>query len=150
MRDWQQFVDEVTWFLGPGDIAVPGPADTWSRAPITGLPVLSRLLDAATVTPVSVNGRAYELLAWGSPDRRRGWLCMPPVSDRIEGVHATHQGLLAVCGGIVERFGEPESWWNNQNEPPRQVRRVDSLEGSLSWHDPRSTPRSCVSARCGW
>lgn len=40
---------------------------------------------------------------------------MPPVSDRIEGVHATHQGLLAVCGGIVERFGEPESWWNNQN-----------------------------------
>jgi hypothetical protein len=35
-------------------------------------------------------------------------------------------------------------------EPPRDVRRADSLEGSLSWHVPRSTRPSCVSARCGW
>jgi len=32
-------------------------------------------------------------------------------------------------------------------EPPRHVRRADSLEGSLSWHVPRGTRPSCVSAR---
>jgi transposase len=37
-----------------------------------------------------------------------------------------------------------------KTEPPRDVRRADSLEGSLSWHVPRSTRPSCVSARCGW
>jgi hypothetical protein len=32
-------------------------------------------------------------------------------------------------------------------EPPRDVRRVDSLEGSFSWHVPRSTRPSCVIAQ---
>lgn len=37
-----------------------------------------------------------------------------------------------------------------ESEPPRHVRRVDSLEGSLSWHDPASTRASCVSALFAW
>jgi len=114
--DWEQFVDEVTWFLSPGDsvdVDVDGP---WSRGPIVGLPLLSGLLLNARVTPVSVNGRNYELLAWGQPGKRRGWLCLPPATNQVEELHPTHHRFLTVCGGIIECFREPLSWWNNQNE----------------------------------
>jgi len=116
MRDWERFLEEVTWFLAPGESASVGDTLPWSRGAVERLPQLSRLLAAATVTPVSVEGRAYELLAWGPSDSRRGWLCLPPENRPVEGVHAIHQHFLTVCGGIVERFGEPISWWNNQNE----------------------------------
>lgn len=116
MRDWQRFLDEVSWFLAPGESASVGDSLPWPRGPVEGLPQLSRLLSEATVTPVSVEARVYELLAWGPSDSRRGWLCLPPEDSPVEGVHAIHQQLLSVCGGIVERFGEPTSWWNNQDE----------------------------------
>lgn len=116
MRDWQRFLDEVRWFLAPGESASVGDSLPWARGPVEGLPQLSRLLTAATVTPVSVEGRDYELLAWGPSDSRRGWLCLPPEDSPVEGVQAIHQHFLSVCGGIVERFGEPTSWWNNQDE----------------------------------
>jgi len=77
---------------------------------------MSSLLSTATVTPVAVGDRSYELLAWGSPDARRGWLCLTPQDVRLDGIRPSHQHLMSVCGGIVERFREPESWWNNQNE----------------------------------
>lgn len=44
----------------------------------------------------------------GSASRQR----TPP----LEEVHPIHRHVLSVCGGIIERFGEPISWWNNQNE----------------------------------
>jgi hypothetical protein len=116
MRDWQRFLEEVSWFLAPGGSASVGDTLPWSRGPVERLPQLSRLLAAATVTPVSVEGRAYELLAWGPPDSRRGWLCLPPEESPVEEVHTIHQHFLSVCGGIVERLGEPTSCWNNQNE----------------------------------
>lgn len=31
-------------------------------------------------------------------------------------VHEGHQRFWTVCGGIVERFGEPATWWMNQDE----------------------------------
>ena len=52
----------------------------------------------------------------GPSDSRRGWLCLPPENRPFEGVHPIHQHFLSVCGGIVERFGESTSWWNNQDE----------------------------------
>ena len=116
MGDWEQFLDEVTWFLAPGESADIREGGPWSRGSIAGLPELTGLLHKARVTPVSVNGRDYELLAWGDPGARRGWLCLPPVSNQVEEIHPTHQHVLTACGGIIERFGEPLSWWNNQNE----------------------------------
>ena len=116
MRDWQRFLEEVTWFLTPGESARVGDTLPWSRGAVERLPQLSRLLATATVTPVSVDGRAYELLAWGPSDSRRGWLCLPPEDSPVEGVHSIHQQFLGVCGGIVERFAEPTSWWNNLDE----------------------------------
>lgn len=116
MSDWKQFAEEVTWFLGPEDSADLGESEQWSRGSLDGLPHLSDLLLQARITPVSVSGREYELLAWGPSEDRRGWLCFPPTSNRVDRIHPTHQRFLAVCGGIVERFGEPASWWNNQDE----------------------------------
>lgn len=93
-----------------------GEARPWTRGSIDGLPELSALLASATVTPVSVGGTDFELLAWGSFGHRRGWLCHPP--RELEGDHVaqTHKSFWKVCGGIVERFSEPTSWWTNQNE----------------------------------
>lgn len=116
VSDWKQFVEDASWFVSPGESAVVGESQTWSRGPVADLPELSALLRTAAVTPVSVGGRDYDLLAWGPSDHRRGWLCRAPVSAQVEGIHAVHQRLWSVCGGIVERFGEPESWWSNQNE----------------------------------
>ena len=116
MRDWQRFLDEGQLVPRSGRGASVGDSLPWPRGHVEGLPQLSRLLSAATVTSVSVGGRAYELLAWGPSDSRRGWLCLPPEDSPAEGVHAIHQQVLSVCGGIVERFGEPTSWWNNQDE----------------------------------
>lgn len=115
-RDWDQFTAEVTWFLDPGqtaDIGEPGP---WSRGPLSTLPVLSQLLEAATVTPVSVDDCQYELLSWGPAEGRRGWLCLPPVTDDTDDFHPVQQEFLSKCGGIIERYNEPISWWNNMNE----------------------------------
>jgi hypothetical protein len=116
MGDWDRFLSEVSWFLGPGDRAAVGRAQPWTRGEVGGLVELSALLAAATLTPVSVGGDAYELLAWGPPDNRRGWLCLPPRDSDGDSVPQIHKSFWTLCGGIVERFGEPATWWNNQNE----------------------------------
>ena len=116
MRDWDVFVDEVSWFLNPGEIPEVGAEQPWRRGTVAGLPELSRLLGAATVTPVTTGDQSYELLAWGAPNNRRGWLTLPPGGSIPVDVHETHRRLWAVCGGILERFGAPLTWWNNQNE----------------------------------
>lgn len=116
MSDWEQFLHEVSWFLRPGESVAVGEARPWTRGSIDDLPELSALLDSTTLTPVSIGGNAYELLAWGSPNDRRGWLCHPPHDVDGDSVPQTHKSFWKLCGGIVERFGEPATWWNNQNE----------------------------------
>lgn len=114
MSDWARFVDEVSWFVEPGQTVIVGDALPWSRPPIAGLPVLSGLLRSTTLTPVSVEGKAYELLAWGLPESRRGWLCLPPRDG--DAIVEIHKLFWQVCGGIVETFGAPATWWSNQDE----------------------------------
>jgi hypothetical protein len=116
MDAWAQFLAEVAWFLKPGQTATVGEQQPWSRGSIRALPELSALLESATLTAVSVDGNAYELLAWGSKEHRRGWLCHPPRDGAGERVHETHREFWTCCGGIAERFGEPATWWINQNE----------------------------------
>ncbi|MDA3644774.1 hypothetical protein LZ318_24385 [Saccharopolyspora indica] len=138
MSDWEQFLDRVPWF---GETAVAGEAKPWSRGPVPGLPALSALLESATVTPVSDDGESYELLAWGPRDDRRGWLCRPPQQAGAEEFHPVHRAFWAVCGGITEWFGEPGSWWRNQDEvltaDVAQIRLAEVLEASALWdgHD---------------
>jgi hypothetical protein len=136
VSDWDQFMETVSWFLDPGESAVVGDGDRWPRGPVAGLPVLSGLLSTATITSVSVGDRAYELLAWGLPQSRRGWLCLPPVVDPHNRMHPIHRRFLSVCGGILERFGEPRSWWNNQNEVLTEAAAsmpVDKVLADYAW-----------------
>lgn len=94
-----------------------GEAQPWTRGTAEDLPELSALLSSTSLTPVSVEGTAYELLAWGPANDRRGWLCRPPeYPDDSRSVPRTHKNFWKLCGGIVERFGEPTTWWENQNE----------------------------------
>jgi hypothetical protein len=116
MDDWTQFLREVSWFVDSEDEVAVGEIKPWSRGPVDSLPKLSTLLQSADVTPVSVRGAAYELLAWGPPADRRGWLCLPPRQAYEGHAHPAQKDFWRVCGGIVERFQEPETWWNNQNE----------------------------------
>ena len=116
MRDWDQFVNQVSWFVSTSDTPEVGSEQPWQRGGVAGLPELSSLLVGATVTPVHIGDQAYELLAWGSLNVRRGWLALPPVATASSAIHVSQQRFWMVCGGIVERFGEPASWWLNQNE----------------------------------
>lgn len=57
-------------------------------------------------------GQALRTDRLGPDDDRQGWLCDPPLVDPPVSVHPVHREFWGVCGGIVERFGEPEeSWW---------------------------------------
>jgi hypothetical protein len=116
VSDWEWFLREVPWFLEPGLHAEVDPAQPWTRRAAAVLPELSTLLAAATLTPVRIDGAAYELLAWGRSTSRRGWLCHPPQDPGAEQLPQIHRDFWRLCGGIVERFGEPDSWWLNQNE----------------------------------
>jgi hypothetical protein len=116
MSDWDRFLQEVSWFLQPGESAAVGEAQPWTRGSTEALPELSALLESTTLTPISVGGTAYELLAWGPPDRRRGWLCHPPGNADGGPFPPAHNSFWKLCGGIAERFGEPTTWWENQNE----------------------------------
>lgn len=126
-EDWARFRDEIVWFVEPGQSAEAGPPGPWTRGAVPGLPGLSALLAAATVTPVAVGDTAYDLLAWGPASARRGWLCLPPVESGLS-LHDLHHAVLGVCGGVVERFGEPHSWWLNQSQVLTEAAARVSLE----------------------
>lgn len=102
----------VPRFLNSGNGVSMGEPQPWNREPIDGLPILSELLAAATLTPVSVSGKPHEMLTWGS----RGWLCLPPPGEVDDSVPPIHRSFWQVCGGLVEQFGRPNTWLMNQNE----------------------------------
>jgi hypothetical protein len=135
VSDWSQFVDHVSWFVREEPV-VTGDPQPWTRGGLEGLPELSALLASATVTPVTVGGRPYELLAWGAPDYRRGWLCHPPPRRAPADVPKTLRLFWTVCGGIVEPFREPNTWWSNQDE----VMTASAADFSFAE----------VLAHCGW
>ena len=139
VNDWEQFLDEVPWFLSPGESAAIDEPQPWTRGSVDKLPELSALLAAATVTAVSVGSHAYELLAWGPPGARRGWLCHRPHGTGSNAVASVHADFWKLCGGIGERFREPVTWWMNQNEVltigATALRVADLLDGYLwLWH----------------
>ncbi|MBU1250286.1 MAG: IS3 family transposase, partial [Actinobacteria bacterium] len=64
-------------------------------------------------------------------------------------------GLVGVSHRRKRRGWKPdtathEDLVKRQFESPRRVRRLDSLEGSVSWHDPTSIRASFVSAQSAW
>ncbi|AEV86538.1 hypothetical protein ACWT_5521 [Actinoplanes sp. SE50] len=143
MTDWDRFRHEISWFLDDGQTATVGDPQPWDREPVDGLPVLSALLATATRTPVTVDDDHFELLAWGPPAERRGWLCRPPRAEADLTVPRVHRDFWAVCGGLVERFGEPSSWWENQNEVLTAQAAAEPVEGpfdAYAWIWEGATP----------
>jgi hypothetical protein len=116
MSDWDQFLAEVPWFLQGDETAVVGSEQAWQRGGSAGLPELSALLTEARLTPVVAHDTEYELLAWGPPDRRRGWLALPPHEPGSDIVHPTHRDFWRLCGGIVDWFRGPFTWWSNYDD----------------------------------
>lgn len=123
VSDWNRFLECVPWFVKPGQNVDVGSPGSWARGSLPGLPQLSALLASARVTPVSVAGRSYELLSWGSS----GWLCEPP-RDAGPEFPATLRRFWSVCGGTVEQFSGPSTLWLNQDE----VLTASATETSLS------------------
>ncbi|KID28481.1 hypothetical protein HQ32_04233 [Prauserella sp. Am3] len=113
MSDWERFVHEAPWFLPMGAQVDVGEPHGWQRPIPAELPELAALLGAATVTPVRVAARSYELLAWGD-NERRGWLCEEPPAGETPVVCVTHRALWEVFGGVVEQFGCDDlfTWWS--------------------------------------
>ncbi|RJE18835.1 hypothetical protein PHISCL_08836 [Aspergillus sclerotialis] len=133
MRDWDHFVKNNVYFLRDRDTVTVGEEQPWTRGAVDGLPHLSALLASATLTPVSISGKEYELLAWGPQSSRRGWLCNPPLDagqrqEQEHQVHPIHRNFWTVCGGIVEQFNtKPNSRWLCHN----QILTVAATETSI-------------------
>ncbi len=115
MHDWDIFVDVVPWFVdADANVELSEPRDGLPLpAPVAAkFPVLADLLDRSRVTPLSVNGMPYQLLAWdGAEGQRLGWLCFSPGHEIPDSLHPDHYELLQAFGGIVERFNEPAETW---------------------------------------
>jgi hypothetical protein len=119
---WQQFVDDVPWFVDGMQIreARSMPRGSWRPRSneFSGLfPELTRLLASSFVTNVVTTDGAYVLHSWEAEDgNARSWLCPPP-HDRAPGdPYPAHRVLLESFGGVVERSNElEESWLLNHN-----------------------------------
>lgn len=120
---WQQFIDDVPWFLQNTQIleARDAPRGSWrprSRDFSALFPQLARLLASSIVTHVVTADREYVLHSWDADDgSARSWLCPPPHDRAPRDVHPAHRVLLESFGGIVERSNEVvESWLLNHTD----------------------------------
>ena len=120
---WQRFVEEISWFLEPGQTAEVGtslPPGSWSPASSEFenlFPDAHRMLRKAIVTQVAVGGVRYQLYTWLRADRSScSWLSPAPSPDPSRSLHPDHRVLLSSFGGIVERANEPSWWVLNHND----------------------------------
>ncbi|MEO9323256.1 hypothetical protein ABFT23_07175 [Nocardioides sp. C4-1] len=116
MDDWQALVADLTWMGPPHHTgAATGPARPWDRSLPDWADDLAALLSTASVTPVEVDGRAWEIVGWDTAEEgRAGWLVPQQASAEAAtsaGLHPDHTALVQVLGGITERFGEPDDTW---------------------------------------
>ena len=113
---WQSFLDDVSWFVQPGERAVAGPLrhpGTWrlpARLEVV-FPRLAALLTDANTSNVSVGRRDYVLFSWETDDGITTWLSPRPSPPSHLDLLPMHASLLETFGGIVERSQEPETTW---------------------------------------
>jgi hypothetical protein len=122
-QHWEEFTEEISWFLQPDQIAEVGvslPPGSWTTASPEFdqfFPELYGILREAVVTPVAVAGVGYQLYTWL---RRDGSRCcwLSPLASPIPppSLHPDHSVLLRSFGGIVERSNEPDWWVLNHND----------------------------------
>ena len=122
-QHWEQFIEEVSWFLGQNQIAevkaslAPGSWTAASPEFDQFFPELYRTLREAIVTPVAVAGVRYQLYTWLRRDGSRcSWLSPVALPAPSPALHPDHSVLLRSFGGIVERSNEPDWWVLNHND----------------------------------
>ncbi|MBS2031110.1 MAG: hypothetical protein JST54_24625 [Deltaproteobacteria bacterium] len=121
-QHWRAFLEELPWFLEPGEKAEVNnlrPAGSWSADEEfqAMFPVLSDLLRRAELTELTLEGAAHILFTWDGDTNPQSWLCPSPSSNPPSGLHPAHATLLRFFGGIVERANEPSgTWLLNQND----------------------------------
>jgi hypothetical protein len=120
---WQQFADDVPWFLQETLVREVREAPRGSWRPRSSefsrlFPDLTRLLASSFVTHVETADRSYVLHSWDAEDGyARSWLCAPPHDRAPQVVYSAHGVLLESFGGVVERSNElTDSWLLNHNE----------------------------------
>jgi hypothetical protein len=115
--NWEHFLEAQPWVIRDGATVEVGPRTSASPSPVPPqFPRLARLLGAAQVTLVTIDGTDHELLTWSTPASgdRRHWLCplgtdMPDIA-----VYPGHRALLRAFGGVCERsIDEPDTWLMN-------------------------------------
>lgn len=111
MNDADLLVAERPWLVE--DSVDAGTPEPHQPVELAGMPVMSRLLSAATVTAVRIDGIDHKLLAWGPATDRHGWLCLLPEPRDDDGaIPEVLRTVWAATGGIVEHFGGvSDSWW---------------------------------------
>jgi len=110
VNDVDLLMAQRPWLAEDGVVA--GAPEPHQPVDLTGMPVVSGLLSAATVTPVRIAGVDHELLAWGPATGRRGWLCRLPELHDDGGVPEALRTVGTATGGVVEYFGDvSDSWW---------------------------------------
>jgi hypothetical protein len=122
-QHWASFLDDVPWFLDPGETAHPGdtePPGAWApQSPAFArlFPQFTAALSKAHVTPVSSTRGDFLLFGWprGS-GLLHAWLSPRPGVSDPDALHPEHRILLTAFGGIVERANEGEWWLLNHED----------------------------------
>lgn len=76
MSDVDLLLAQCPWLAK--DTADAGSPEPHQPVELTGMPVMSRLLSTATVTPLRLDGIDHELLAWGAGHRARRMVVPSP------------------------------------------------------------------------
>ena len=120
-RAWAAFREQVPWFVHRRPNAKPTrtlPPGSWTprSAEFRSLfPELTDLLSEASLTEVRLLSDRWTLYTWESQDGGyRGWLS-PAASPPPDGLHPHHRVLLESFDGIVESFGDVDSWIKSHN-----------------------------------
>jgi hypothetical protein len=102
---------DTSWMLEP-TCGPTVPARPWDQPPVSRLPQLSRLLSAAQVTPVVLEGTHHRLLAWDLIDGRTScWVLHLPMAVPMVRAPSVLHELWRVTGGIADLWGRTEDTW---------------------------------------
>ncbi|MEO3935602.1 hypothetical protein V3N99_02475 [Dermatophilaceae bacterium Soc4.6] len=118
LDDWDRLLHAVPQMGYVYGVSRTQVTRAWDREVPSWASGMGRLLTAAQVTPVTIEGVDYEILGWERRGGgRTGWLCPPPTNAALpSSAHPHHAELLGALGGIFERWQEPTTWLSGSTE----------------------------------
>jgi len=119
LRDWEDFKNDVSWFVKEGDIVEVGETKLAkdgvykpSKAYKNTFLLFDELIYNARITDINFNGKKYYLYGWtDKKEKSFGWLCKLPSKKVDNKLGEDHKLLLSCFGGIVETWNEIDGSW---------------------------------------